>query len=282
MDWDALDPLFEGRPDAFVAARNALAKDLRAAGDKAAAAEVAKLRRPTPTAYALNQLARHQPDLLAAALEARAALRDATEGVGRGEDADLREATAADRAATRAVVAAARDVLGAEDAGLAQRVTGTLLAAVLDDQVGAALRAGRLTAEQDASALAFATGDEVAPVVSLADQAAKRAARSAPPKGSAEGRGGRDAQHEGRPSAAERAAAAKAERAAAKAAEEAERARRRERAEREQAVERLERRVRRLDGKLAEAEGALAAARDERDAAQAELDAARAALDVAD
>ncbi len=47
MDWDAVDPLYAGRPEEFVAARNALAKALRASGDKAAAAEVAKLRRPT-------------------------------------------------------------------------------------------------------------------------------------------------------------------------------------------------------------------------------------------
>jgi hypothetical protein len=272
VDWDAVDPLFEGPPDAFVAARNALAKELRAAGEREVAAEVAKLRRPTATAYALNQVARHQPAVLAEALEARAVLRAATEGAGQGRATDLREATTADRAATRALVAVAREVLGSEDAGLAQRITGTLLAAVLDDEVGAALRAGRLTAEQDASALAFATSDDMAPVVSLAEHAAERTARRA--------RAARPKGEGAAPTrAADRAAEEKAARAAAKAAEEAERARRREQAEREQAVDRLERRVRRLDGKVAEAEEALAAAREERDAAEDELQAARAALE---
>jgi hypothetical protein len=267
MDWDAVDPLFAGPPEAFVAARNALAKELRAAGEREVAAEVAALRRPTATAHALNQVARSRPDVLAEALEARAALRAATQDAGRGEGGELREATTADRAATRALVAAAREVLGREDAGLAQRITGTLLAAVLDDEVGAALRAGRLTAEQDASALAFATDGDVAPVVSLADHAAQRTARRAPSRGKA-----------AEPAEAAPKVDKAAAKAAAKAAEEAERARRREQAEREQAVERLERRVRRLDGKVAEAEEALALAREERDTAQAELDAAQAAL----
>jgi hypothetical protein len=65
MDWDLVDPLYAGPPEEFVAARDALAKRLRADGDRATAAEVAKLRRPTATAAALNQVARTVPDVLA-------------------------------------------------------------------------------------------------------------------------------------------------------------------------------------------------------------------------
>jgi hypothetical protein len=261
VDWEAVDPLYDRRPEEFVAARNALAKELRAAGDRAAAAAVAKLRRPTTTAYALNQLARHRPEVLAAALATREDLRAATEGAGRGGPGGLREATLADREATRAVVAAAREVLGSDDPALPQRITGTLLAGVLDDEVGAALRAGRLTAEQDASALVFAGGDgggSSSPVVSLADHAATR-------------------RRDGRAARGQRGE--EAERAAARAdAEAADRARRRERVEREQAVGRLERRVARLQGKVAEVEDELAAARDELAAAHRELGEARAAV----
>ena len=271
MDWDAVDPLYAGRPEAFVAARNALAKALRAAGDKAAAAEVAQLRRPTPTAFALNQLARHQPELVDEALAARRALRAATEGAGRGEATELREATTVDRDTTRRVVAAAREVLGSDDPALAQRITATLLAAVLDPDVEATLRAGRLASELDASAFAFGSGSPdgdddgdgpVAPVVSLAERAEARKAK----------RTRADA-------AAERDAAA-AERAAAKAAEEADRARRRERVEREQAVGRLERRVARLEGKVAEIDAELAAARAELQDAERELAEERRALEA--
>ncbi len=45
-------------PNDFVAARNDLVRRLRKAGERAVAAEVAKLRRPTPAAWAVNQLVR--------------------------------------------------------------------------------------------------------------------------------------------------------------------------------------------------------------------------------
>ena len=152
---DAADALYDLPPEEFVAARNALAKELRAAGDKHAAAVVAKLRRPTATAYALNHVARRQPDVLAAALDARDALREATVAGG-----DVREARqTADKAATRAVVDAAQGVLGAADATLAQRVTATLLAAVVDADVAADLRAGRLAAEQTSPGFGFSVED---------------------------------------------------------------------------------------------------------------------------
>src|SRR4051812_17139068 len=56
-----IDELYTVDPSEFVARRNALAKELRAAGDRDAAAEVSKLRRPTVVAAALNQLARRNP-----------------------------------------------------------------------------------------------------------------------------------------------------------------------------------------------------------------------------
>lgn len=264
MDWDAVDPLYDRRPEEFVAARNALVKELRAAGEREAAAQVAKLRRPTATAHALNHVARHRADVLEAALEARAALRLATEGAGSGAGADLREATTADRDATRSLVAAAREVLGRDDPELGRRVTGTVLAATVDPDVAATLRAGRLEAEVEASGFELLGGGEGggagAEVVSLAERAARRAAR-------------RRAEQADEP-VVDRAAA----KAAAEAAAEAERARRRARADREQRVERLARRVARLEGTVAEAEEALAAARGELDDARQELDAARAAL----
>jgi hypothetical protein len=249
VDPTLVDPLYDLPVAEFVAARNALAKELKAAGDKAGSAEVAKLRRPTATAWALNQVARRQPELLVAALTAKAELRAVTEGTGRGEDLDLRSATAADREATRAVVAAARALLGAEDAGLSNRIADTLLAAVLDSGVADTLQAGRLATEQDASAFSLAADEgELAKVIVLADRAPKK-----PPKPDAD----------------------------AKAAAAAERERRKRRAEQERTVERLEARVARLDAAAAQAEAEATEARAQATAAVDELEAARAELDEA-
>jgi len=249
VDPTLVDPLYDLPVAEFVAARNALAKDLKAAGDKAGSAEVTKLRRPTATAWALNQVARHQPDVLVAALTAKAELRAVTEGTGRGEDLDLRSATAADREATRAVVAAARTLLGAEDAGLSNRIADTLLAAVLDRGVADTVQAGRLATEQDASAFSLAADQgELAKVIVLADRAPKKA-----PKPDAD----------------------------AKLAAAAERERRKRRAEQERTVERLEARVARLDAAAAQAEAEATEARAQATAAVDELEAARAELDEA-
>jgi hypothetical protein len=246
VDPTLVDPLYDLPAAEFVAARNALAKQLRADGDKAAAAEVAKLRRPTATAWALNQIARQRSDLLDDALAAKADLRAVTEGTGRGEALDLRSATAADREATRAVVGEARSLLGAEDAGLANRISSTLLAAVLDGVVLDAVRAGRLATEQDASAFSLAAEPgELAEVIVLADRKPK-----APPKPDED----------------------------AKRQAEEERARRRARADHERAVERLESKVARLRGAAEEAEAEAREARAAADAAESDLTAAREAL----
>ncbi|MBA2280587.1 MAG: hypothetical protein H0W25_05030, partial [Acidimicrobiia bacterium] len=52
------DDLYTVEPGTFIAARHARVKELKAAGQKQDAAVVAKLRRPTPGAWALNQVAR--------------------------------------------------------------------------------------------------------------------------------------------------------------------------------------------------------------------------------
>ena len=69
---DTLDELYREHPDEFVAGRNRLAKDLRAAGEREQAKEVRRLRRPTAAAWLLNRVALSSPDRLeqfAAAVE---------------------------------------------------------------------------------------------------------------------------------------------------------------------------------------------------------------------
>ncbi len=141
-------------PDQFVAARDALVRRLRAGGDKAEAARVAKLRRPPPTTWALNQVARHAPALIDDLLGAGAVLRSAMERALRGDASELRQARAEERSAVDAIVDDARRRL--EDAGHAptdamnQRMAATLRAAIVDDSVADLLQRGMLDRDQDA------------------------------------------------------------------------------------------------------------------------------------
>jgi hypothetical protein len=142
-----VDDLFGLPPDEFTAARDARSKRLKAEGDKAGAAEVKALRRPTVAAWAVNQVARDQPSLVEAVVEAGRALVAAQEHLlgGGGRD-ELRSATAARReavaAATKAAVALAGDTH--RDA-----IHATFDAAATDEDAGALVTAGRLTKELD-------------------------------------------------------------------------------------------------------------------------------------
>src|SRR5918996_3616110 len=92
-----VDRLFAVPLEDFVAERKQVAKELREAGERDAAAEVAKLPKPTPPAWALNQLAREEPEAVGAWLDAAEELRDVSASPGTG----LREAIEAHRDATR-------------------------------------------------------------------------------------------------------------------------------------------------------------------------------------
>jgi hypothetical protein len=98
-----LDRLYQVSPAAFVAERNALAKALRTAGDKAGAEQVSHLTRPTPVAWTVNQLHFKAKGELEALRRAGADLRRAQEehfdvddfaGKRRAHQEALRAATA--------------------------------------------------------------------------------------------------------------------------------------------------------------------------------------------
>jgi hypothetical protein len=130
----------------FVAERKRLAKELRDAGDRESAVTVAKLPKPTPPAWALNRLAREEPGLVGAWLEAAEALRDASTRAGEVGGAALRAAMAAHREATRGVVAAARERTRPNGRELSEpmldRVRDLLQLATLDPGEAERLRAG--------------------------------------------------------------------------------------------------------------------------------------------
>jgi hypothetical protein len=72
-----LDQLYSLPLDDFTAARDALASELRSAGDKAGAAEVKKLRKPSLAAWAVNQVARAKPDAMRTLFELRQGVEEA-------------------------------------------------------------------------------------------------------------------------------------------------------------------------------------------------------------
>lgn len=78
-------------PEEFTSARDALVRELRRGGRRDEAAEVAKVRRPSPALWAVNQLPSTAPDLLKEALEAAAALRKATQAALLGRRGGLAE-----------------------------------------------------------------------------------------------------------------------------------------------------------------------------------------------
>ena len=106
VDEDPVDRLY-GLPAAdFVAERDALAKALRAAGDREGAAQVKALAKPSRAAGALNRLLREHPDAAQALREAAGALAAAQdELLAGGAPAALRETADAARAAVDALIA---------------------------------------------------------------------------------------------------------------------------------------------------------------------------------
>jgi hypothetical protein len=146
-----VDRLYAVPLEDFVAERKQVAKDLRAAGDREAAAEVAKLPKPTPPAWALNRLAREEPDAVAEWLEAAAALRDASANPGPG----LRAAMAEHRDATRKLLATVRDRTRPAGRPLSEpmlvRVRELLQAATADPEQAEVLRRGVVVEAADAA-----------------------------------------------------------------------------------------------------------------------------------
>src|SRR5215218_2003577 len=211
-----VDHLYALPLEEFTPARDAAAKEIRKAGDRETAAIVAKLPKPTPAAWTANQVAREQPELIEAMLDAGEALREAQEAAvsgagGRG----LREATLAERAAVDAVMAAASEHRPAGRAlsrAVTDRLRTTLHAAAADEAIREALAAGRLVSEAQAGGawpFALEPGE---PAPANKKPVAKTKAKSKPkakPKAAAVDEADAEAERE---AAAAQVAAEKAER----------------------------------------------------------------------
>ena len=145
------DALYDAPFEDFTKLRNELAKELRKSGDRAAADEVAGMRKPTRAAWAVNQVARGDRPTISRVLEAGERLRKAQEDALRGGSGDaLRKAGADEREAVGAAVEKAAAVLGVQASrATLERVRSSLQAAARDDAVRAEIDAGRLTADHE-------------------------------------------------------------------------------------------------------------------------------------
>ena len=175
---EAVAELYSCDPGGFVERRGVLAARARAAGDAPAAKRIAGLRKPTRSAWVLNQLARSAPDA-------------ATEVAGLGEElraaqrsldgAALRELSLRRRQLIDALARQAFTVSGVQSpsAGLRDEVTATLGAAVADPQFAEQLREGALTEAAHRDGFGSAAASAVAVLASFPGRAHSPAARRA-------------------------------------------------------------------------------------------------------
>jgi hypothetical protein len=263
---EIVDELYAAPLDEFTGQRDARAKELRGAGDRAAADAVKKLRKPSVSAAAVNRLARDAPDEVSSLLAAGEALRQAQ--LGGGDRDAVRSAAADEREAVERLVgeSAARGLSPAAQ----EEVRGTLHAAALDDEVRDAVRRGVLTEARQAVGLGGLGRAVSRPARGGAKPGAKDGAKPGAKAGAKPGaKGGAKPGAKDGAAQAKRAAEAERKRAAEERAAEAER--RREARER----------VRSARTALREAEKAARAADREHDQAKRALDKAERAAEKA-
>ena len=129
----------------FTAARDALSQRLKAEGDAEEAKRVAKLRKPSVAAWALNRAARSNPDLVGRLIDSHKMLRQA------GSRQAVEEASVTRRQAVAALTDAAMTELDKGSLQTRDRVNRTLLAVATDAEGEADLAAGTLVRELEPS-----------------------------------------------------------------------------------------------------------------------------------
>jgi hypothetical protein len=136
------EDLYALPPEDFTAARDAAAKQVKANGDKAGAAALRALRRPTVPAHLVNLLVRAEPDLVDQLMELGRALAEAQAA---GSGGALRELGEQRRALVGAVTSRAVELGSrAVTAAIRGEVESTLEAAMSDPASATAVRSGRL------------------------------------------------------------------------------------------------------------------------------------------
>lgn len=272
---DIAAALYAGQPEDFTATRNARAKEIE---DRALAAEVRALRKPSVAAWVVNVFAQERAAQLGEALTLAAELREAQEDL---DAAALAKLSRERRALTRRLAETAADLAGSRGervtAATRDAVEQTISAAFFDPDAAAAVASGRLVRALEPSSSTEDIRDAVAGTPpTLRPQ-------PAPPADELQARRKRrDAERQ--VAAAEKDVAA-AERALAKEDEAVQAlSDRREEladgiAELEAQLEKLREEAARVERDLPAAEQRRAAATDKKSVAAEALEAAREALD---
>jgi hypothetical protein len=168
---ERVDALYALPLERFTAERDALAKEIRREGDAGAAARVKSLRKPTVAAWAVNQIVRREPEAASALLDAGSALASAHAELasGGGSAERLRKASAREEEAVMRLVEHARRLKAERSKSLGEatleRVTETLHAASLDEEVRELVASGRLDRERRAVGIGALAPDTRAPGV---------------------------------------------------------------------------------------------------------------------
>jgi hypothetical protein len=169
-----LDELFAAAPEAFVATRESLVRDLKRTGRAADAVAIHALRRPTIAVWGINQMARSRADRLATLIAAGADVeRLQTGGADAGDE--LRAASRARHALLAELTEVAARLTDRPDTYRAS-IAATLDAASLDLELQDELLRGRLTVELGPAVRFLGDVDDASPPARRA-----RATRAAPP-----------------------------------------------------------------------------------------------------
>lgn len=164
---DLVDALYAASPRAFVAERQRVVAALKAAGRQDEARAAAKLKRPSASVWAVNQLARRAPDALAELLDLGATLRGQERKLMRGGSAegfmtDARTARQKVASLTKRAEALIEEAGQKATATLGRKIAQTLHAAsIADDDTRAQLQAGRLQ-DDLAAPSSFGTAGDLA------------------------------------------------------------------------------------------------------------------------
>ena len=179
VDVSTLRELYTTLPTEFIAARNQLVKDRRAAKDRDTATALGKLRKPALADWALNVVAARHGDDVAAFLDSAGTVRDAQAAAIEGRDGpDIRAALRDLREHSGQVLSRAQKVLaeaGRDAAAEAGVVASRLTEVSANAEASAQLAAGVLGSEGLITADVFG---ELAP----AHPSPRRSRKSASPK----------------------------------------------------------------------------------------------------
>jgi hypothetical protein len=166
-----LDALYDLPLEEFTKARNDLAGRLRKAHQSEASDQVRSLKKPAVVAWAANRLARDEPQLTAALLEAGDLLRETQQRAlaGNAKPEEVSDASAAEREAIRGLLTAARKRFGDRaTSALLDKLSQTLRAAAVDPTARPLLEHGRLT--EELKAVGFGPLEAVKPAARRGDE----------------------------------------------------------------------------------------------------------------